>query len=114
MVNEPAAIGFLRSDVSGAQRQWDVVRIRCVARRLGYILSRTVMFGAYTDGPVRRVIEIARAHQADAVIVPGLAHLGGRVPPELVAVADLITVAPEETYARWLVSPDAPLDMGRW
>jgi hypothetical protein len=37
----------------------------------------------------------------DAVIVPNLEHLGGDVPDELVKVCDVITVSPENTYARW-------------
>ncbi|WP_433590187.1 hypothetical protein [Nocardia sp. CA-145437] len=46
------------------------------------------------------------------MIVPSLEHFeGGEVPGELVRRADVIIVSPEETFARWIVPPDAVADM---
>lgn len=108
----PTAIGYLRSDVSRARQPWDEERIRSLAKRFGYALAKTVVFGPHTDDPVRRVLNVVRAVDAEAVFVPGLDHFAGVVPDGLVAVADVITVDTEETYARWIIPPDAPADMG--
>ncbi|WP_306360432.1 hypothetical protein [Nocardia sp. CC227C] len=46
------------------------------------------------------------------MIVPGIEHFeGGRVPGSLVEQVDVITVTPEETYARHVPRPlpDPPL-----
>ncbi|QLY28436.1 hypothetical protein [Nocardia huaxiensis] len=102
---QPAAIGFLRHDISGAQQQWDQVQIQQLAQRLGYDLCKTLVFGPDTDRLIQRVRTTVSRLEADAVITPSLAHFGGEVPEELVRVADLITVSPENTYARWLIPP---------
>ncbi|MGK8522028.1 hypothetical protein ACRS6B_10970 [Nocardia asteroides] len=44
---------------------------------------------------------MVRRVDADAVIVPGVRHFGFDVPSELVQVVDVVTVSPENTYARW-------------
>ncbi|WP_433199207.1 hypothetical protein ACQP1G_06160 [Nocardia sp. CA-107356] len=41
-----------------------------------------------------------RTLDVDAVIVPSVAHMGGTIPGPLVQVCDVITVSPENTYAR--------------
>ncbi len=46
---------------------------------------------------------MVRRHDVEAVLVPNIAHLDGVVPTELVSVCDVITVTPENTYARWAV-----------
>ncbi|MEU1426432.1 hypothetical protein ABZ412_05060 [Nocardia sp. NPDC005746] len=47
------------------------------------------------------------------MIVTSLEHFeDGQVPGELVRRADVITVSPEETFARWIVPPDAAADIG--
>lgn len=107
MLEIPTAIGYLRADVSRARQPWDEVQIRSLAGRLGYTLSRTVVFGRYTDDPVQRLINVVRHVDAEAVIVPGVAHFGGRVPEVLVRVADVIAVDTGDVHARWA-------DMGSW
>lgn len=102
---QPSAIGFLRHDVSGAQRQWDEAQIQQLARRLGYDLCKTLVFGPETDRPILRVRTAVSRMEADAVITPSLAHFDGEVPDDVVQVADIITVHPENTYARWIVAP---------
>ncbi|PXX63199.1 hypothetical protein DFR70_106259 [Nocardia tenerifensis] len=105
MRRRPAAVGYLRRDVSGARQQWDEVLIRSLAQRFGYDLAKTVVFSAETDDPVERLAKVARRLSSEVVIVPSTAHFGGDVPGELVQVCDVITVAPEYTYAR---RPDPP------
>ncbi|MCU1648372.1 MAG: hypothetical protein JWN03_8647 [Nocardia sp.] len=111
MLEIPTAIGYLRSDISRSRPPWDEIQIRSLARRLGYALAKTIVFGAYTDDPTQRVIDVVRAIDADAVVIPGIDHFDGYLPPELIAVADVITVSPEQTFARWVIPPDAPADM---
>lgn len=102
MITEPRAIGWLRSDISGVKREWDEARIRGLAHRLGYDLRRTVAFGPWTDRPVHRLRVLISRLELDAVIVPSVEHFdNGCVPSELVALADIITVWPEHTYARY-------------
>ncbi|MEC3951937.1 hypothetical protein VMT65_02720 [Nocardia sp. CDC153] len=102
MTSEPSAIGWLRSDISGDRREWDEARIRGLAHRLGYDLRKTVVFGPWTDRPVHRLRMLVSRLDLEAVIVPSVDHFeGGCVPPELVAVTDIITVFPENTYARY-------------
>ncbi len=109
----PGAIGYLREDVSGARRQWDEVRIRRLAARLGYDLRRVAVFGPHTDRPIYRLRVLVANLGVDAVIVPSLEHFeNGGVPGDLVERADVITVSPEQTFARWLIPPDGAADMG--
>ena len=100
----PPAIGYLRTDVSGARRAWDEIQIRTVAERLGYRLARTIVFGEFTADPVDKLIAAIATTQADAVVMPSAVHVGGDIPEELVAVADVITVSPEATFARCLAN----------
>ncbi|WP_405136073.1 hypothetical protein [Nocardia sp. NBC_01388] len=74
------------------------------------MLAKTVVFSARTDDPTQRVIDAVRAIDAEAVVIPGIDHFEGYLPPELLAVADVITVSPEQTFARWFIPPDAPAD----
>jgi hypothetical protein len=97
---KPPAIGYLRSDVSGQRQQWDETQIRRLAKRFGYDLAKIVVFGAHTDDPTQRLINVVQSTSAEAVFVPSIAHLGGEVPAKLVAVTEVNTVSPEETYAR--------------
>ncbi|WP_174187714.1 hypothetical protein [Nocardia barduliensis] len=97
----PPAIGYLRRDVSGVSQTWDEIQLRSLAQRLGYELAKTVAFGPETDSPLSRLMNVVRRVDVDAVIVPGVRHFGGEVPPALVQVVDVVTVNPERTYARW-------------
>ncbi|MEV6767320.1 hypothetical protein AB0N05_01675 [Nocardia sp. NPDC051030] len=102
MTTELSAIGWLRSDISGERQGWDEARIRGLAHRLGYDLRKTVVFGPRTDRPLHRLRVLVSRLDLDAVIVPSIEHFeGGEVPVELVEVADIITVQPRNTYARY-------------
>lgn len=96
------ALGFLHVEVSRLQQEWDSAQIRCLARRLGYVLADTVVFADRTDDPVQYLIGAVIALDAEAVIVPSLDHFpGGTVPAELVEITDIVTARPHHTYARW-------------
>ncbi|MFF2550319.1 hypothetical protein ACFVUS_04930 [Nocardia sp. NPDC058058] len=105
MLDIPTAVGFLRSDISGSRRQWDEARIRKLACRLGYDLRKIAVFGPHTDRPIHRLRVLVSRLDVDAIITLHLEHLGGTAPDEIVQVADVITVEPQETYARWAIAP---------
>ncbi|RDI50896.1 hypothetical protein [Nocardia mexicana] len=97
----PDAIGYLRKDISGIHQRWDEIQMRSLAQRLGYNLRKTITFDTHTVHPVYRLGIVATRLEVDAVFVPSAAHFDGRIPADLVAIADVITVSPEATYARW-------------
>ncbi|CAM4262066.1 hypothetical protein NONI108955_17530 [Nocardia ninae] len=104
-MSRPIAIGYLRRDVSGISQPWHETQIRSLAKRLGYELAKTVVFGRDTEAPVDRLLEVVRSAGAEAIVVPGSEHFGGKVPERLVRVCDVITVSPQYTYARSYASP---------
>ncbi|MFE3101919.1 hypothetical protein [Nocardia tengchongensis] len=110
----PTAVGYVRSDISGVRCQWHEAQIRSLASKLGHDLRRIAIFGPETDRPMHRLRVLASRLRAEAILTPTLEHLGGSVPEPVLEVADVITVSPEETNARWIIPPDAPADMGSW
>lgn len=101
------ALGYLRKDVSRQQQRWDEAQIRSLARRLGYNLQKTVVASNRTDDPIGVLMNVVAQVDAEAVIVPTVAHFDEcTVPAELVEITDVITVVPERTFARW---PDGKL-----
>ncbi|WP_225731907.1 MULTISPECIES: hypothetical protein [unclassified Nocardia] len=105
MSTRPMAIGYLRRDISGVSQTWDETRIRSLARRLGYELSKTVVFGRETEQPEQKLLEVVAKNGAEAVIIPDTTHFDGTIPEALVRACDVITVSPEYTYARWAIPP---------
>ncbi|MBF6446059.1 MULTISPECIES: hypothetical protein [Nocardia] len=106
------AIGYLRRDVSGVRQPWDEIQIRSLAKRLGYNLRKIITFTTEVDDVGVRVRNIAERLGVEAVFVPSVDHFeGGVVPAKLVEVADVITVEPEYTYARW-ASGELPAEIG--
>lgn len=73
---EPA-LGYLRADLSGIRQPWDEIRMRHLAPRLGYTLSKTVVFTAATDNRIERLLAQIDRHGARAVFVPDPEHLEG-------------------------------------
>ncbi|MEV0297170.1 hypothetical protein [Nocardia sp. NPDC050710] len=100
MGSTPTAVGYLRKDVSDVHQPWDETQIRTLAKRFGYELIKTVVFGPATDDPEWRLVNVVRALRVDAVITPSLAHFGGEVPATLVGTCELNTVTPQATYTR--------------
>lgn len=99
----PTALGYLRTDVSGIGQLWDEHQIRTLATRLGYDFAGTVVYDpASGRPPMDRIKRQIVRLDAEAVVVPCTDHFeGGKVPADLVQRADVVTVAPEDTYARW-------------
>lgn len=96
------AIGFLRSDVSGAREQWDRSDIARLASALGYDLVKIVTLGPHTDRPMYRLqVQLSRLG-ASTLVTPSLDHFAGEIPAEIREMADVITVQPEETHRRLL------------
>ena len=73
---KPIAIGYLRSDLSGAAQNWDEIRIRSLAKRYGYDLAKTIVFTARTADPLTGLITIVQRINAEAVFIPHRRHLG--------------------------------------
>ncbi|WP_245663184.1 hypothetical protein [Nocardia inohanensis] len=99
---KPTCLGYLRVDVSGVAQLWDESRIRCLAERLGYDFAGIVVFDPRSGRPpLARLRAQASRLDAEAVIVPGPEHFeSGQIPEALVRQLDVVTVHPEETYAR--------------
>ncbi|WP_433624817.1 hypothetical protein [Nocardia sp. CA-120079] len=95
----PTAIGYLRRDVSGDAMDWDIAQIRKLATRYGYDLAEIVRMEGAGTHVLAALREVIRKTDAEAVIMPNLAHLDDR-PEELVRACDVITVNPNNTYAR--------------
>lgn len=107
MKYKPTAVGYLRTDVSGLAQLWDQSQIRRLAIRLGYDFADMIVYDPrFGRPPLARLRAQATRLDAEAVIVPGPEHFeGGEIPGTLVDQMDVITVTPEETYARWAVPP---------
>lgn len=107
MKYKPTAVGYLRTDISGMARLWDQTQIRRLATRLGYDFADLVIFDPrFGRPPLARLKAQATRLHAEAVIVPSPKHFpGGEVPATLVQQLDVITVDPEETYARRAMPP---------
>lgn len=107
---KPIALGYLRSDYSGAAQSWDEIRMRSLAKRYGYDLAKTIVFTARTADPITALVTIVRRIGAEAVFVPHQRHLGAEIPHILVGNCDVITVDDESTYARmYLTARSLPL-----
>ncbi|QLY29931.1 hypothetical protein [Nocardia huaxiensis] len=97
----PSAVGFLRSDVSGLRQSQDEMGIRRAAKRTGYELRKTIVFGERTEDRVRRLRVAIDRLGVEAVIVPSAEHFdGGAIPAELLEVAAVITASPEQVWGR--------------
>ncbi|MFI1920150.1 hypothetical protein [Nocardia sp. NPDC020380] len=84
--------------------------MRELAARLGYDLAEIVVYDRVSvRPPLARLKAQATRLDAEAVIVPGLAHLvDSQIPVSLVRQLDVITVHPEATYSR-SASPVLPI-----
>ncbi|MEC3957894.1 hypothetical protein VMT65_33000 [Nocardia sp. CDC153] len=104
---KPTALGYVRTDVSGIGQLWDESQIRKLATRLGYDFSGMIVYDPATERPpLARLKARATRLDAEAVIVPSPAHFErGEIPGTLVQQLDVITVSPEQTYARRSMPP---------
>ncbi|MEU6564617.1 hypothetical protein [Nocardia nova] len=93
----PIALGWIHPDSETAD--WDMARVRRLARHLGYTLVRS---------PETSRIPLAdqvRATRAEAVITPSTDHLGILTLHAVMCVADVETVSPRLSFARWATNP---------
>lgn len=95
-VNEPIALGWIDHDVSVAIG-WDRAQMRRLARRLGYQLVWP------DERSMLPVADQARDAGADAVILPTPDHLGPLELNRVMNVADVETVIPRLSFARWSI-----------
>ncbi|TLF61299.1 hypothetical protein [Nocardia cyriacigeorgica] len=93
----PTALGWIDHDASTAP-EWDRAQVCRLARRLGY---RVVWPDEHSLLPVA---DQARATGVDAVIVPAPGHIGPLELNRAMDIADVETVVPRLSFARWRVA----------
>ncbi|MFJ1457773.1 hypothetical protein [Nocardia sp. N2S4-5] len=96
--NPPIALGWIDLTVSLAP-EWDTAQVRRLARHLGY---RVVW---PPDVDLIPLVDRVRATEADAVITPAPAHLDVLLLHAVMSAADVETVEPRISFARWSVLP---------
>lgn len=95
------AIGYLRADVSGIQQPWHETQMRDTAKKQGLNYDRTVVFHAHTDRPLGRLLNVIDRVNGEVVIVPSAEHFAERrIPDALLEVVAVVTVSPDNTFAR--------------
>lgn len=93
------AIGYLRADVSRAERHGHEAEIAALARELGYELADII--AAAPDGDEFEDSVLDRAeHSADTVIVPSLGHFTGGQLDAARTLYTVVTVWPERVWDR--------------
>jgi hypothetical protein len=90
----PTAFGWIDFETSAAP-EWDRAQVCRLARRLGY---RVVWPDEWSLIPVT---DQARAAEAEVVITPALDHLGLLELNRVMDTADVETVQPRLSFARW-------------
>jgi hypothetical protein len=93
------AIGFLRRDISGVDREVDEKAINDLAAAQGYRVDTVLNVGPDVPHPFSRILVAVSRIDADAVITPSPAHVADFT-RALLVVADLITVTPQQTLRR--------------
>ncbi len=88
----PLAIGLRCVAVAGTDAVGDQATIEKLARRHGYKLASTYVVAPHTVPLLltASALEMVHVTRAGAVIVPGMAHLGGSVPAEFTRVCSVI------------------------
>lgn len=94
---DPTAFGWIDYEVSTAP-DWDRAQVRRLAERLGYQILWP------DERSVLSVADQARNAGADMVILPAPNHLGPLELNRVMDVADVETVLPRLSFARWSIS----------
>jgi hypothetical protein len=92
--NRPIAFGWVDDDVSTSPG-WDRAQVSRLARRLGYRIVWS------DENSVLSVAEQARNSDAEVVILPSPEHLGPVELNRVMDIADVETVLPRLSFARW-------------
>ncbi|WP_324190045.1 hypothetical protein [Nocardia cyriacigeorgica] len=95
------AFGWIDYDISRAP-EWDRAQIHRLARHLGYRLVWP------DERSVLRVADQARNARADLVILPAPDHLSPLELNAVMDVADVETVVPRLSFARWAFAKVSP------
>ncbi|MGA6208798.1 hypothetical protein ACPESR_28990 [Nocardia testacea] len=94
MRNRPTALGYVDLDVT-TSLAWDRAQVQRLARHLGYLVI-------WPDvASVLPLFDQVRAADVDAVVMPGPHHLGPLELNRVMDVADVETVLPRLSFARW-------------
>ncbi len=94
---EPRAMAYVCVDLIATMSDVDRAA-RQVAARLGYVYLGMTKSSSMIDPGV--LPEHIRTHVVELLIVPDMAHLRGKVPPELAEVTDIHDLATGHTYER--------------
>lgn len=90
----PTALGWIDPVVTGMP-EWDAAQVRRLARRLGYALVWP------PDITLVPLVDQVRGADVDAVIMPSPLHMDVLMLHAVMCVADVETVAPRMSFARW-------------
>ncbi|MEV5651002.1 hypothetical protein AB0L57_22350 [Nocardia sp. NPDC052254] len=93
----PRAMGYVCVDLVKTLTGFDL-NARRLAARFGYIYIGLTRSSSLIVPEV--LPEHIMAHRVELLIVPHIAHLRGRVPPELAEVTDIHDLATGHTYER--------------
>lgn len=93
----PIALGWVHPESSALD--WDMAQVRRLAKRLGY---RLVWPPETSRIPVADQV---REAGADAVIAPNTEHFDFLALTSVMMVADVETVQPRLSFARWATNP---------
>ncbi|WP_280400075.1 hypothetical protein [Nocardia carnea] len=94
MWEQPIALGWIDHDSSTAP-DWEAAQVQRLARQLGY---RLVWPDPCSLLPLR---DLVRDAGADVVILPSPDHLGPLQLNAVMHIADVETVLPRLSFARW-------------
>ncbi|WP_280272401.1 hypothetical protein [Nocardia wallacei] len=99
-LGRPVALGWVHPE--SVALEWDMAQVRRLAQRLGYSLV-----WAPEDSRIPLVDQV-RAAGAEVVIAPAAVHFDVMTLNAVMCVADIETVCPRLSFARWVVkqSPD--------
>lgn len=99
MRSHPTALGWVDTNVSAAY-EWDCAQIVRLARHLGYALI-------WPEASLLPLVDLVRAADVDALIVPSPAHLHPVELNAVMGIAAVETVLPRMSFARWAFTQSA-------
>jgi hypothetical protein len=98
MISRPTALAWIDPTVTTAP-DWDAAQVRRLARQLGYALVWP------PDITLLPLADQVRAADVDAVITPAPNHLDVLQLHAVMCLAEVETVAPRTSFARWVALP---------
>lgn len=93
----PTALGYVDLDAT-TSLEWDRAQVQRLARHLGYLVIWPEI------SSVLPLFDQVRAADVDAVVIPGPDHLGPLELNRVMDIADVETVLPRLSFARWSIS----------